>query len=124
MDNYLTGHMGSHPDTTSSGHNMGNQLPNISYQRTGDAGSRQGPPILCSFSNKPSSSDQMRQRHSGGVYIDHLGGTRSSQTWQLFNWCITQGVMLTTVHVPGEENDLADALSRGKVVPTEWTLHP
>ena len=66
---------GGHPDTTSSGQNMGNRLPNILYQQVGDAGSRQGPLTLCSFSNKPSSSDQMWQCYSVSVHQPSRGYT-------------------------------------------------
>ncbi|XP_038064670.1 uncharacterized protein LOC119735051 [Patiria miniata] len=62
------------------------------------------------------------------AYINRQGGTRSAQlcalTWNLFHWCMSHRVSLVATHLPGEENVTADALSRGWVVPTEWTLRP
>ena len=61
------------------------------------------------------------------AYINHQGGTRSPQlcvlTWQLLHWCMDLGISLSAVHVPGEDNVLPDALSRGWIAPTEWTLN-
>ena len=45
----LSDRMGGHPDTTSSGRNMGNRLPNICY---GNVGSRQSFPTLHSVTNQ------------------------------------------------------------------------
>ena len=62
------------------------------------------------------------------AYINRQGGTRSAQlcaiTWTIFQWCICHSVILSAVHLPGEENSAADALSRGWIRPTEWSLHP
>ena len=61
-------------------------------------------------------------------YINRQGGTRSPQlclqTWELLRWCVTNKVTLSAVHLAGRLNIMADALSRGKVLPTEWMLHP
>ncbi|XP_038049749.1 uncharacterized protein LOC119723256 [Patiria miniata] len=62
------------------------------------------------------------------AYINRQGGTRSPQlcfqTWKLLLWCIDHNVTLVACHIPGELNVTADALSRGKILPTEWQLHP
>ena len=62
------------------------------------------------------------------AYINHQGGTRSGHlcalAWDLIHWCIRHGVTLSAVHLPGEENVIADALSRGWIIPTEWSLLP
>ena len=62
------------------------------------------------------------------AYINHQGGTRSARlcalTWTLLHWCIDHGVTLAASHLPGKDNVAADALSRGWIVPTEWTLQP
>ena len=62
------------------------------------------------------------------AYINHRGGTRSGRlcalAWDLIHWCIRHGVTLSAVHLPGEENVTADALSRGWIVPMEWSLLP
>ena len=61
-------------------------------------------------------------------YINRQGGTHSPQlcfqTWDLLHWCIDQDIRLMACHIPGELNVIADALSRGKALPTEWQLHP
>lgn len=60
-------------------------------------------------------------------YINRQGGTRSPQlcllTWDLNLWLIENETTLHAIHIPGVENTIADALSRGTVIPTEWTLH-
>ena len=60
-------------------------------------------------------------------YINRQGGTRSWSlcrlTLDLFDWCSTRKVQLRASHLPGKQNFLADDLSRGRVSPTEWSLH-
>ena len=62
------------------------------------------------------------------AYINHQGGTRSARlcalAWDLIHWCMQQGIALSAVYIPGKENVTADALSRGWIVPTEWSLCP
>ena len=62
------------------------------------------------------------------AYINHQGGTRSGLlcllTWELLHWCILHRVVLSAVYLQGSKNHVADALSRGTMVPTEWTLLP
>ena len=61
------------------------------------------------------------------AYINRQGGTRSPRlcfkTWDMFQWVVRNRIDLHATHVPGPDNRVADALSRGKIVPTEWTLH-
>ena len=60
-------------------------------------------------------------------YIDWQWGTQSPSlcltTWDLFTWCIQRGISLQVIHLAGKENVITDALSEGRVVPTEWTLY-
>ena len=62
------------------------------------------------------------------AYINHQGGTRSGRlcplAWDLIHWCTQWGTALSAVHIPGLENVTADALSRGWIAPTEWSLLP
>ena len=44
-------------------------------------------------------------------------------TWKLLSWCITRRIFLRASHLSGKENTIADALSRGRAIPTEWPLH-
>lgn len=61
-------------------------------------------------------------------YINTQGGTHSTQLNQLaahfWEWCHTAGITPTAVYLPGQENLVADFLSRGRELPSEWTLHP
>ena len=61
-------------------------------------------------------------------YINKQGGTHSTQLNQLaaqfWEWCHTAGFTPTAVYLPGQENLVADFLSRGRELLSEWTLHP
>ncbi len=61
-------------------------------------------------------------------YINRLGGIRSHRMSQLARhlllWSHTQFKSLRAVHIPGQLNREADALSRQLTFPGEWRLHP
>ncbi len=61
-------------------------------------------------------------------YINRLGGIRSHRMSQLARhlllWSHTQFKSLRAVHIPGQLNRSADALSRQLTFPGEWRLHP
>ena len=61
-------------------------------------------------------------------YIYYQGGTHSPSlcflTIELWEWCIRRGIHLLAAHILGEDNLVADFLSRGKFLPSEWTLNP
>ncbi len=61
-------------------------------------------------------------------YINRMGGIRSHRMSQLAHhlllWSHTQLKSLRAVHIPGELNRAADALSRQLTFPGEWRLHP
>ena len=42
----------------------------------------------------------------------------------LWKWCRREGIFPIASHIPGQDNLIADFLSRGRVLPSEWTLHP
>ena len=52
------------------------------------------------------------------AFINRQGGTRSRQLWtltrQMLLWCLSEGISLQAVHLPGKLNTIADLL-------TEWT---
>ena len=58
------------------------------------------------------------------AHINKQGGTKSRtlclQTVKVLDWCLRHGIELQAVHLPGEDNKLADALSRK----TSGTLGP
>ena len=60
-------------------------------------------------------------------YINKQGGTHSLSLCKLaldlWDWCDLHQITPTAVHLAGEDNVLADALSRGNYCPTEWSLH-
>ncbi|XP_030834672.1 uncharacterized protein LOC115921380 [Strongylocentrotus purpuratus] len=62
------------------------------------------------------------------AYINRQGGTHSvalnELASQLWAWCKGARVFPIASHIPGEENIIADFLSRGKCLPSEWTLSP
>ena len=62
------------------------------------------------------------------AYINRQGGTHSTRlnalATQLWKWCRLQGITPVASYIPGQENLVADFLSRGRVLPSEWTLHP
>ncbi len=61
-------------------------------------------------------------------YINRLGGIRSHRMSQLARhlllWSHMQFKSLRAVHIPGQLNRAADALSRQLTFPGEWRLHP
>ena len=61
-------------------------------------------------------------------YINFQGGTHSPSLCLLaiefWEWCIQRGIYFSTAHFPGEDNLVADFLSRGKFLPSVWTLNP
>jgi len=62
------------------------------------------------------------------AHINKQGGTRSrdmhQETQRLLLYTESQGWLLTSKHVPGRLNVLADQLSRqGQTIQTEWELH-
>lgn len=61
-------------------------------------------------------------------HINHSGGTRSPRlvfmTHQLLSWAAPRILSLRAMHIPGTRNAVADFLSRQRVQPGEWRLHP
>ena len=59
--------------------------------------------------------------------ISKHGGTKSPQlcyrTWDLWNFAIQNNIHLKAAHILGVQNELADRLSRKRVMVTEWSLH-
>ncbi len=66
-------------------------------------------------------------QHCGGL-VYQPGGIRSHRMSQLARhlllWSHTQFKSLRAVHIPGQLNRAADALSRQLTFPGEWRLHP
>ena len=62
------------------------------------------------------------------AYINRQGGTHSVplclETLRLLTWCRQETIVLSASHIPGQHNLVADFLSRGKFLPSEWSLHP
>ena len=62
------------------------------------------------------------------AYIHKLGGTRShhltSLALEMWNFAADRKLTLSAVHVPGEENHIADKKSRVFQDRLEWMLHP
>ena len=63
------------------------------------------------------------------AYLNHdQGGTHSIplclETVRLLSWCCQERIVLSASHIPGRQNLVADFLSRGNFLPSEWSLHP
>ena len=61
------------------------------------------------------------------TYINKMGGTKSPHlcflTIDLLQWCRDNGIILRSLHLPGEDNQLADVLSRHSLRSKEWGLN-
>ena len=61
-------------------------------------------------------------------YFNHQGGTLLVPlclfTLRLLTWCRQRRLILSTSHIPGQQNFAADFLSRGNYLPSEWSFHP
>ncbi len=61
------------------------------------------------------------------AYIRKQGGTHSwslfVETWELFHLCQRNGISIRVRHIPGRLNVIADSLSRGSTIPTEWAIN-
>ena len=62
------------------------------------------------------------------AYINKQGGTRSARlnalAAELWTWCRRRDIVPIASYIPGQDNLIADFLSRGRVLPSEWTIHP
>lgn len=60
-------------------------------------------------------------------YINKMGGVRSEECrkvgFDIWRWAETQQVWLTTSHIPGLENEIAESLSRNFSPSVEWKLN-
>nr|XP_054759272.1 uncharacterized protein LOC129265291 [Lytechinus pictus] len=65
---------------------------------------------------------------SVAAYINRQGGTRSSSlnalAAELWEWCHRAKIVPVASYIPGSDNLIADFLSRGRCLPSEWSLHP
>lgn len=61
-------------------------------------------------------------------YINAMGGTHSSEcntvAREIWLWCMSKGIWLTSAHIPGRENIEADRESRYFSDNKEWMLRP
>ena len=82
-------------------------------------------PFLFAPATPAHSAHTHGQCHCGGLYKQAGGhSTRlnalAAQLWT----CRREGIFPMASHIPGQDNLIADFLSRGRVLPSEWTLHP
>lgn len=65
------------------------------------------------------------QHYGGGLY--RQVGTRSALlntlAAQLWRWCQANNIVPITSYIPGEDNLIADFVSRGQCLPSEWLLN-
>ena len=96
------------------------------YQLSRTQGSVSGPEVSRSSCHWSVSSDSFGQHNSRVLY--QLPG-RNSLPLSLSSGNRALGVVysegnLSAAHIPGEDHLVADFLSRGKFLPSEWTLNP
>ena len=62
------------------------------------------------------------------AYINKQGGTHSPRlndlAAQFWRWCRRNDIVPVASHIAGQDNLIADFLSRGRSLPSEWMLHP
>lgn len=60
-------------------------------------------------------------------YINKMGGVRSPSCrdvgWEIWQWAEERNIWLTASHIPGQENIIADSLSRNFSPAVEWELN-
>ncbi|XP_041484656.1 uncharacterized protein LOC121431212 [Lytechinus variegatus] len=65
---------------------------------------------------------------SVAAYINRQGGTRSNSldalAAGLWKWCRATKIVPIASYIPGRDNLIADFLSRGRCLPSEWALNP
>ena len=112
---------------TSSFRTVVSSGPSPSYQPTGTEGCFLGSPRFPSPSDGSFGPGQVRQFNSGclhkppGRYSFDSSLSRDSSTPYLGR---QERIVLSASHIPGQQNLVADFLSRGKFLPSEWSLHP
>ena len=104
----------------------------LSFRRTHKSSGNEGSSIVIETlprsDSKTVSVDSHRQCDSGGLSSDSRG-THSFSLYllcrEILLLCHSVQTALTVRHIPGNQNIIADALSRFRVpVNTEWELHP
>ena len=84
-------------------------------------------PLLFAPATPAHSAHMHGQCHCGGLYKQagghslHAVERPSGATVDVVQ---TGGFFTMASHIPGQDNLIADFLSRGRVLPSEWTLHP
>ena len=64
------------------------------------------------------------------AYINKQGDTHThparlnTLAAELWTWCRHRDFIPTASYIPGQDNLITDFLSRGRVLPSEWILHP
>ena len=94
------------------------------HQSSRDEGSFLGPSVVSRRCHRSS-----RDNSTVVAYVNKQGGTVSQALCllasRLLRWTESFDVHLDARYLPGQDNVLADVLSRrGQVVGTEWSLHP
>ena len=124
----VVGGLGSAFRPIASSGDMGHRVVSSSYQRSRVGGSQESPGTFPPRCAGEICMGKDGQHHGSGVYKPSGGGTRSRQLWtltkQMLLWCLSEGISLHAVHLPGKLNTIADLLSRLHDAPTEWTLSP
>ena len=118
--------MGRSPGRPDGFWRLARPMEEQAHQLAGTPGSVANSETFSGPGSKPSSGSPIRQLHL--FYINRQGGTHSLTLCRLaldmWEWCDQLAIVPVAVHLQGTRNALADALSRGRYCPTEWSLHP
>ena len=83
---------------------------------------------LCSYIKSPNKLQHVQVQSDSTVaisYVNNMGGkifTLDKLSGIIWNYCISQNIWLSAVHIPGKCNKVADKMSREFDVNTEWSL--
>ena len=98
------------------------------YQCAGVSGCLSVTPSLPPPCSAPHCTYPYGQRHSCCIHKQTRVHTHSARlntlAAELWTWCRHRDFIPTAFYIPGQDNLIADFLSRGRVLPSEWTLHP
>ena len=83
---------------------------------------------LCSYIRSPNKYQHVQIQCDNTIaisYVNNMGGkihTLNKLAIKIWDYCTSQNIWLTAVHIPGKCNKVADKMSREFDVNTEWSL--
>ena len=105
---------------------VGLGTPYLPHKHVGARCGVQGPQTLLVDNHRPNGLDLLRQ-HGRSIHYYQCwtwSACPSSLAWKPFLGCLRHEIILSATHLPRAEDGFADALSRGRIIPMEWSLPP